>query len=112
MLEADPLVGGGPGAPLVVRNRVGQAGRVPYEDDFAPDEQGLADALRRLVEFRGAPGSPHIDPDLVLDLPAVLPETGFGAGRRWAGWPARRWARSAGWTIRASSPTWTRPRHG
>lgn len=78
MLEADPLVGGGPGAPLVVRNRVGQAGRVPHEDDFAPDEQGLADALRRLVEFRGAPGSPHIDPDLVLDLPAVLPETGVG----------------------------------
>jgi len=51
---------------------------VPYEDDFAPDEQGLADAMRRLVELRGAPGSPHVDPDLVLDLPAMLPEVGIG----------------------------------
>lgn len=57
---------------------VGQAGRVPYEGDFAPDEQGFADAMRRLVELRGAPGGPHVDPDLVLDLPAMLPEVGIG----------------------------------
>lgn len=51
---------------------------MPYEDDFTPDEQGLADALNQLVEFRSAPGSPHVDPELVLDLPAVLPEDGVG----------------------------------
>jgi len=51
---------------------------VPYEEDFAPDAQGLVEAMRRLVEFRGVPGSPHVDPNVVLDLPTVLPEVGIG----------------------------------
>jgi len=51
---------------------------VPYEEDFAPDEQGLTEALGRLVEFRSKPGSPHVDPELMLDLPGVLPATGVG----------------------------------
>jgi L-2,4-diaminobutyrate decarboxylase len=51
---------------------------VPHEEDFAPDADGLQDALRRLVEARSAPGTPHVDPGVALDLPGELPETGLG----------------------------------
>jgi len=51
---------------------------VPFEEDFVPDVEGLTDALRRLVELRGAPGRPHVDPETALDLPAALPDVGVG----------------------------------
>ncbi len=58
--------------------RVWQSGVVPFEEDFVPDVEGLTDALRRLVELRGAPGRPHVDPETALDLPAALPDVGVG----------------------------------
>ncbi len=51
---------------------------VPFEEDFAPDVEGLTDAIRRLVELRGAPGSPHVDPEIAVELPATLPDVGVG----------------------------------
>ena len=51
---------------------------LPYEEDFAPDAEGLMEAMRRLVELRGAPGSPHVDPEAALDLPVALPDIGVG----------------------------------
>lgn len=55
-----------------------QSGMVAFEEDFAPDVEGLNEALRRLVELRGAPGRPHVDRGIALDLSAVLPHTGVG----------------------------------
>jgi len=49
---------------------------VPFEADLAPDVEGLNEAMRRLVELRAVPGSPH--PETELDLPAALPEDGIG----------------------------------
>jgi len=51
---------------------------VPFEEDFAPDVEGLTDAIRLLVELRGAPGSPHVDPEIAVELPAAVPEVGVG----------------------------------
>ncbi|MDA8039111.1 MAG: pyridoxal-dependent decarboxylase [Actinomycetota bacterium] len=51
---------------------------VPYEADFHPDVDGLADALARLVAARSATGEPHVDPNRNLELPRVLPEEGLG----------------------------------
>lgn len=51
---------------------------MPYEEDFAPDAEGLQAALRRLVEARAAAGRPHRDPAGELDLPAELPRAGVG----------------------------------
>ncbi len=58
--------------------RVCQPGAVPFEEDFAPDVEALNEAVSRLVELRGAPGSPHVDPEIKLDLPAALPKDGLG----------------------------------
>lgn len=58
--------------------RIGHTGAVPHEEDFAPDLDGLRDALRRLTEVKGEPGSPHVDPEVALELPRALPETGVG----------------------------------
>jgi L-2,4-diaminobutyrate decarboxylase len=51
---------------------------MPHEQDFTPDVEGLSAAMRRLAELRGAPGSPHVDPQLTLELPQSLPEDGVG----------------------------------
>ncbi len=48
------------------------------EEDFAPDAEGLQDALRLLVEARSRPGSPHIDPAVSIDVPQQWPAVGFG----------------------------------
>jgi hypothetical protein len=48
---------------------------VLHEEDSSPDSEGLHEALRRLIEVKGQPGDPHVDPDSVLDLPRALPET-------------------------------------
>jgi L-2,4-diaminobutyrate decarboxylase len=48
------------------------------EEDFAPDVEGLQAALDRLVAARNARGVPHADPQLSLNLPDALPETGVG----------------------------------
>ncbi len=53
---------------------------VPHEADFAPDVEGLRAALDRLIRARSAPGLPHADPHVTLDLPVELPETGVGGG--------------------------------
>ena len=55
-----------------------QTAGVPFEDDFAPDHEGLQQALRRLIEVRSRPGSAHVDAPSVLDLPRTLPEGGVG----------------------------------
>ncbi len=49
-----------------------------YEEDFAPDADGLGYAVARLVAARSAPGAPNADPDTDLDLPRLLPEQGVG----------------------------------
>ncbi len=46
--------------------------------DFAADPDGLIWALRRLLEARTRPGSPHPDPSVALDLPERLPVDGCG----------------------------------
>jgi len=51
---------------------------VPYEEDFAPDAQGLRAALRWLIEARSQPGSPHVDPALPLDVGQDWPTVGLG----------------------------------
>ncbi len=51
---------------------------MPYEEDFAPDADGLQEALAALIAFRGRPGSPHIDPSVELGLPPTLPDHGVG----------------------------------
>ena len=56
----------------------GQTAVVPFEEDFAPDPEGLQQALRRLIEVRSRPGSAHVASPLVLDLPRTLPEAGVG----------------------------------
>ena len=51
---------------------------MPYEEDFTVDVEGLQEAVRLLVQARGVPGSPHVDPDVVLDLPPEWPAVGVG----------------------------------
>ena len=51
---------------------------MPYEDDFDADADGLQEALRLLVQARSRPGSPHVDPEVVLDLPQEWPAVGVG----------------------------------
>ncbi len=52
---------------------------MPHEEDFAVDVDGLRDALDRLVAARQLRGSAHVDADVPLDLPEVLPAAGVGA---------------------------------
>ncbi len=51
---------------------------MPYEEDFAPDADGLREALRMLIEVRSEAGSPHLDPALPLDVPQQWPAVGLG----------------------------------
>lgn len=51
---------------------------MPHEDDFFPDVDGLQEALRLLVQARSQPGSPHVDPGVLLDLPPEWPAIGVG----------------------------------
>ncbi len=51
---------------------------MPYEEDFAPDADGLREALRMLIEVRSEAGSPHINPALPLDVPQQWPAVGLG----------------------------------
>lgn len=54
---------------------------MPHEEDFAPDADGLREALRWLIEARSQPGSPHVDPAVPLDIGQQWPEVGLGRGR-------------------------------
>lgn len=51
---------------------------MPHEEDFAPDADGLRQALRWLIEARSRPGSPHVDPAVPLDIGQQWPEVGLG----------------------------------
>ncbi|WP_417564365.1 hypothetical protein [Microbacterium sp.] len=47
--------------------------------DFAPDEQGLRDALQLLIDAKRAPGTAHGDPVGALELPTQWPVDGVGS---------------------------------
>ena len=51
---------------------------MPLETDFTPDDEGLAHALRLLIDAKREPGIPHGDPVAPLDLPERWPDAGVG----------------------------------
>nr|WP_274637046.1 pyridoxal-dependent decarboxylase [Microbacterium bovistercoris] len=51
---------------------------MPLEADFAPDDEGLHEALRLLIEAKRMPGTPHGDPEAALPLPESWPDEGVG----------------------------------
>ncbi len=53
-----------------------------FEEDFAPNVDGLKNAIALLLEARSRPGSPHVDPAVAVDVPQAWPATGLG------GWEA------------------------
>jgi L-2,4-diaminobutyrate decarboxylase len=51
---------------------------MPLEDDFLPDEHGLHEALRLLIEAKRMPGTAHGDPGAALPVPEAWPDAGIG----------------------------------